>query len=128
MAPDIGAEPDVIAPDIGAEPDVIAPDIGAELEAMALDIGAALELIAALEVIGALAAALELLLEVELLVDDVVVLLSLPQALTVRAPAASKATSPVIRVIFTQILRVSSSRETLGRTAGRATTATQLGR
>lgn len=97
----IAPDPDVMALDIGA--DVMAPEELTPPDAMALDTGAA-----ALEVTGALLAALELLLEVELLAD-VAALLSLPQALTVRAPAASKATSPVIRVIFTQILRVSSS-------------------
>jgi hypothetical protein len=34
----------------------------------------------------------------------VVVLLSLPQALSVKAPTASRATSPLIRVIFTHFL------------------------
>jgi hypothetical protein len=96
MAPDEAA-PDEAAPDEAA-PEVIGADEAAPVETAPDG--------TALDVIGALAAAVEPLLEVELL--DAA-LLSLPQALTVRAPAASKATSPVIRVIFTQILRVSSS-------------------
>jgi hypothetical protein len=43
--------------------------------------------------------------EVAAAADDVVaVLLSLPQALSVKAPTASRATSPLIRVIFTHFL------------------------
>ena len=92
MAPEL-AVPEVAAPELAA-PEVAPPEVAAPEDAEP-------------DVAGA-AAALELLLEVVLLADGVV-LLSLPQALIVRAPAASRATSPVIRVIFTQILRVSSS-------------------
>lgn len=92
-ADDIGADPEPIGPEV-IPPEVIAPEPAAP-EGAAADEATSDDGATELD-----EATLALELEGELVL--VVVLLSLPQALTVRAPAARKATSPVIRVIFTQ--------------------------
>jgi len=108
VADDIGAE-DIVADDIGAE-DIVADDIGAEEpvpDAAALEDAPEAELEGAAtldepaEVLVTAATALEAPLLSEQLADEAGVLLSLPQALRVSAPAANRATKALLRVIFT---------------------------
>ena len=89
-APEVIAPPEVIGPpDVMGEPDVMAE----------ADVIGALEAIEPLEA-GA-EAALEAAALAELLLAAAVVLLLLPQAAMVSAPATTRASKPVLRVIFT---------------------------
>lgn len=102
-ADDIGADDieadDIGADDIGAEEPV--PDAAALEDAPEAELEGAATLDEPAEVLVTAATALEAPLLSVLLADEAGVLLSLPQALRVSAPAANRATRALVRVIFT---------------------------
>lgn len=102
-ADDIGADDieadDIEVDDIGAEEPV--PDAAALEDAPEAELEGAAMLDEPAEVLVTAATALEAPLLTELTADETVLLLSLPQALRVSAPAANRATRPLVRVIFT---------------------------